>query len=144
MSVSIPRDNGIPENIRTQLNQTHDWLLRIHKALIDHEKIRYEKARGPIKDPGAFLNLLLSDPWFNWLRAASGLIVQIDEYLESKTPVQPSEGEALVAQAQLLLSPSENGNEFQKEYFRSIHESPDVGRIHADWKNTLRERPTMG
>jgi hypothetical protein len=84
-----------------------------------------------------FLDLALNDPWFAWLRPMSELIVQIDEFVSSKEPTQPAQGEALLKQARELLSPNEAGGTFGREYHRAVQESPDVAAAHAEWKRSM-------
>src|SRR5437762_188097 len=79
---------------RLQLEAVRRPLLRLHKALLDAERMAYEKEHGRIQGGGALLQLVIADPWFAWLRPMSGLIVMIDEYLEdAKRP--PAEAVAL-------------------------------------------------
>ena len=54
-------------------------LLRLHKTLLDSEKLRYEKTHGRINGGLAFLQLAANDPWFAWIRPIGSLIVEIDE-----------------------------------------------------------------
>ena len=61
-------------------------LLRVHKALLDDARIRYEREQGRIEGSGALLQLVLNDPWFAWLHPLSGLVVQIDELLAADEP----------------------------------------------------------
>lgn len=56
-------------------------LLRLHKLLVDIERAEYEKDNGQISS-GQFLNLLLGEESFQWLRKFSTLIVEIDEMLD--------------------------------------------------------------
>ncbi len=132
-------NNPLPDRLRERLNAAHHGLLTVHKSLLDHERVRYEQAHGKIGSSGELLQLVIGDPWFAWLRAASGAIVQIDEFLESKTPADPREGEALLAQSRTLMIPSESGNEFQRQYFRSIQESPEIAHLQGEWKRALIE-----
>src|ERR1051326_9280999 len=59
-------------------------LLNLHKALVDSERVEYEKTIGKIQSPNHFLQLLTNDPWFAWLSPLSQLIVSIDEALDGK------------------------------------------------------------
>ncbi|REJ78475.1 MAG: hypothetical protein DWQ47_03210 [Acidobacteria bacterium] len=60
------------------IKQSRDRLLRLHKVLMDWDRLRYETEHG-MQSPGKFLELLLSEPRFEWLRVLSTLIVRIDE-----------------------------------------------------------------
>ena len=117
------------------LKQLRQGLLRLHKVLLDLERHGYERARGHIDNSYEFLQLVLKDPWFDWLHRLSELIVQIDEALDTREGEHPTTDEdasALVARAKGLLSPAETGSEFQKNYFLALQQSPDVVLLHAE------------
>jgi hypothetical protein len=42
------------EAIRQRLQELHSALLKLHKALLDSEKIVYEQTVGPIQSPNQF------------------------------------------------------------------------------------------
>ena len=125
------------KRIRAQLTDVHADLLVIHKALLDYERARYELKNGHIKSSGDYLRLVIGDPWFAWLRKASGLIAQIDEFISSKKPMEVSDGEALLAESRAMFTPAESGGDFQRAYMTAIQESPEVALTHAHWKLTL-------
>jgi hypothetical protein len=137
MAIAQRRENPLPDRLRRQLDAAHSGLLHIHKTLLDHERARYERANGPVGGPVDFLQLVIRDPWFNWLHPISELVVQIDEFTWDKNPRDPKDGEALVAQAHALLTPAENGDEFQREYHRSVQESPEVAAAHGKWRQSV-------
>jgi|SRR4029453_5245533 hypothetical protein len=123
------------ETTRENLKQLRQGLLRLHKLLLDQERRGYERARGKIGNSFEFLQLVLKDPWFDWLHRLSELIVQIDETLEthdSETPATEEDAKALVNRAKALLSPAETGTEFQKNYFLALQQSPDVVLLHSE------------
>src|SRR5690349_1128524 len=62
-----------PDDLRRRLDLAHGGLLRVHKALLDHERVRYERERGRVGGPGEFLQIVINDPWFAWLRPVSEL-----------------------------------------------------------------------
>jgi len=66
-------------------------------------------------------------------------VAVIDEFLESKDPVNLAEGEALLTQARVLVAPLQEGNEFQRGYFRALNESTEIGAAHGDWKRVLAD-----
>ena len=64
-----------------QLQALRDGLLRLHKTLLDSDRVYYERAYGPVGSSGEWLQLVLGHEHFAWLRPFSGLIVRIDEWL---------------------------------------------------------------
>src|SRR5215216_5265179 len=123
------------EITRDSVKVLRQGLLRLHKTLLDLERRDYERARGRISNSYEFLQLVLKDPWFDWLHRLSELIVQIDETLdtrESETPTTEEDATALIERAKTLLAPSEAGTEFQKNYFLALQQSPDVVLLHSE------------
>ena len=131
---------SISDSSRESLTQLRQGLLRLHKMLLDQERFGYERARGPIGNSYEFLQLVLKDPWFDWLHRLSELIVQIDETLDSKDQEHPTSEEdasALFTRARALLTPAEEGSQFQKNYFLALQQSPDVVLLHAELGKVL-------
>jgi hypothetical protein len=82
--------------------------------------------------------LVIKDPFFQWLRPLSALIVAIDERTSGDEPFDLATGNALLGQARSLLAPDENGGGFQRENFRVIQESPEVASLRGQWDRLLR------
>jgi hypothetical protein len=126
---------------RDSLKHLRHGLLRLHKMLLDLERFGYERAHQRIANSYEFLQLVLKDPWFDWLHRLSEVIVQIDEALDIRDMEQPATDEdahALIARVKALLSPAEEGTEFQKNYFLALQQSPDVVLLHSELMKLLR------
>jgi hypothetical protein len=137
------------EGVRRHLNELRDTLLHLHKALVDSERIFYEKTVGQILSPNHFLQLLASDPWFVWLHPLSELIVAIDEAMDAKVPPPTFELDALVSQAYRLLVPSESADHssnsgFARHYFEALQRDPDVVVAHAEVAKLRRAHKAKG
>ena len=117
---------------RRRLAELRGALLSLHKALVDSERLSYEKTLGQVASPNHFLQLLISDPWFAWLHPLSQLIVSIDESLADGEPLTAVAADALARQSALLLAPSEDGQEFSGHYYEALQRDPDVVLAHAD------------
>ena len=121
-----------PEGIRQRLTELRHALLKLHKALVDSERVGYEKTMGQIQSPNHFLQLLTNDPWFAWLRPLSQLIVAMDEALDAEEPLTTAKVDALMHQSKLLLVASENSDGFPGHYFQALQRDPDVVLMHAE------------
>jgi len=118
--------------IQQRLQQLRNALVDLHKALVDSERVGYEKTFGAIQSPNHFLQLLTRDPWFEWLHPLSQLIVAMDEVLDEKEPLTAAGVDALVNQTRLLLVATEDGEGFSKHYFDALQRDPDVVLAHAE------------
>jgi hypothetical protein len=129
-SPSPAASNPLPHDTRQQLDDLRRGLLKVHKALLDDARIRYEREQGRIEGSGALLRLVLNDPWFAWLHPLSELVVQIDELLAAEEPTA-ADGDVVLNQARTLMRPDENGEGFQRRYHRAIQDVPDVLIAHV-------------
>jgi hypothetical protein len=117
--------------IKERLNDLRSKLLVLHKALIDSERVEYEKSFGTLETPQQFLKALINDPWFAWLQPFSRMVVTIDEMLESEEPIPPEEVRALMGRARTLLEVSEEADDSRRSYFEALQREPDVILAHA-------------
>ena len=124
-------EGAASERALGRLRELRAGLLRLHKVLLDAERADYESAHGRVS-PGELLRLALGDRQFEWLRALSELVVQIDEALAAKTPATDAQARALVAQARELLKPSEDGSEFARRYFAALQREPAAVMAHRE------------
>ena len=119
------------EAIRLPLVEVREALLRLHKVLLDSERVVYEKEVGPINSPNHFFQLLTNDPWFAWLRPISQLIVAIDETLDGDEPITTQSVDAMMTQSVFLLIPAESGGDFGERYLVALQRDPRVVLAHA-------------
>ena len=123
---------------RIHLENLSRALLRLHKALLDGERVSYERVHGRIPSNGAFFQLVLGDAWFAWLRPLSQLMARFDELCEeNEDSGRPEMGE-LMASARTLLTPSEAGEGFARHYYDALQREPDVVLAHAATRALLR------
>jgi hypothetical protein len=118
--------SNLPPELRRRLDRTRSGLLRVHKALLDEERVWFERAEGRAEGNAEFLQIVIHHSWFAWLRPVSELVALIDATLAS------SDAEALVIEARRLLRPDENGDAFQRRYYRAMQQTPEVVLAHAD------------
>jgi hypothetical protein len=128
-----------PKSRDVFLDNLFPALLRLHKALLDDERVSYERVHGRIPSNGAFLQLALNDAWFAWLRPLSQLIAKLDELSESNDLAPREAIPALLASVQRLLMPTEEGEGFGRQYYDALQRSPDVVLEHAAVRALLRQ-----
>jgi hypothetical protein len=127
----------MPNTLQNRINQ-HQLLsnlrvklLRLHKILLDLERITYEQGWGQVSR-GELLQLVINHAQFAWLHRLSELIVQIDELLSADEPLTSETIAALIADIRDLLTPNELGDDFATKYDAAFQRSPDVVLAHAD------------
>ena len=118
-----------PDQLK-RLDAARSLLLHVHRALLEVERTRYEKVRGRIANNSAFLQLVISDPWFDWLRPMAQLVLLIDERTSDKKSVLgQSEANALLDRSRALLRADAEGDAFQRLYYQAVQSSPDLAVI---------------
>jgi hypothetical protein len=128
-----------PQSRDASLDNLFPALLRLHKALLDDERVSYERVHGRIPSNGAFLQLALNDAWFAWLRPLSQSIAKLDELSESDDAASREAIPALLVSVQTLLIPMEEGEGFSRQYHDALQRSPDVVLAHAAVRTLLKQ-----
>jgi hypothetical protein len=121
------------------LRNARDLLLKLHKGMIDHERAIYEGINGPINS-GQFLNLLLDDADFAWLRRFSSLIVEIDETFDSREGIDEALITELVKRVRELVTLDDAEDYYRNKYESALQQNVELVGIHADLKSLLRKR----
>jgi len=110
-----------------RLDGIRDDLLRVHRGLLEAERSRYEQQNGRIANNSVFLQLVIGDPWFEWVRPMAQMVLLIDERTsDKKRPLGSVEAMALFEQALALLKADPEGDDFQRLFFQSIQSSPEL------------------
>ncbi|SRR5258708_27696090 len=100
--------------------------LELHRALLDAQRIRYEREHGRIRTSSEFLGLVLEHPAFAWLRSLSALIAQLDEWIEEHEERGDEELRALVGALRALLATDSANAAFSKPYRELVDAVPEV------------------
>jgi hypothetical protein len=127
-----------PGHRDAHLDHLFQALLRLHKALLDDERVSYERVHGRIPSNGAFLKLVLGDAWFAWLRPLSQVMAKLDELGEEDKSPDGLDTTTLITSIRTLLTPSEEGEGFGRQYHDALQREPDVVLAHAAVRALLR------
>ena len=129
-----------------------DWqrlataLRELHRTLVERARTAYlrDHAIGGDIAPGELLRLLTSDPYFEWLRSLSELIVDIDLIRDKSDHAELARSGAVRAAVEYLVSPptaSETPSMFAQWYWPCVQDDPNVAMAHADLKRALSTWP---
>lgn len=125
------------DQMRRKIGSLRRALLELHKALIEAERVTYERIHGRVDSTGQLLQLVLHDGWFTWLHPLSQLVVRIDEMLDDKEQDTTVDIDLLLAEIKTLLRPSEQGDGFARSYYEALQRAPDVVLAHSQVKQLL-------
>jgi hypothetical protein len=131
---------GVSDSPHQRLATLSAALLRFHKSLLDSERAAYERDVARITSTGQYLQLVLGDPWFAWLREISQFIVLVDEARDADDPpVTAADADGLIEQARALLSPSENAGGFHRRYYEALQRDPAAVLAHGTMMQVLAQ-----
>ncbi|HEV7701590.1 MAG TPA: hypothetical protein VGO43_15270 [Pyrinomonadaceae bacterium] len=119
-----------------RLKNARNILLKLHKSMLDLEREMYEGLNGKLA-PAQFVNLLMEDEDFAWLRKFSTLIVEIDEMFASKNGVEDEMIEANLQKVRELADMTEPDDYFKAKYQFALQRSPDSAGLHSQLKKLL-------
>ncbi len=118
------------------LKDGRNLLLKLHKSLLDHERAIYEGDHGP-QTATQFLNILLEDPDFNWLRKFSTLIVDIDEMFAQKDGLSEDVVEVHIIKLRGLIAMEDENEEFKAKYQSGLQLDFDAAAHQGALKSLL-------
>ncbi len=118
------------------LKEGRDRLLGLHKSLVDLERSTYESANG-VTTPAQFLNLLLEDKEFSWLRRFSTLIVDIDEMFAQRDGYSAEQVDIHLAAMRKLIGMEEEDEDLKTRYRAALSRDPDSAARHGELKTLL-------
>ena len=127
----------LSEAMRVRLRDLRARLLTLHKALLDSERVAYERVHGAVS-AGEMLQLAIGHEQFAWLHPISELIVRIDELMAVRGP-KPTETDGLtvIAEARRLLSPADGEQGFAGRYNQALQRDPAAVLEHREIKRLL-------
>jgi hypothetical protein len=125
------------QNLTDPLVELRQRLLRMHRTLIDAERVLYEQAHGRTTS-NELLQLLINHEQFAWLRSISELIVSIDEAMDADEPLTKESVEFFFARTRALLTVDETGSDFQRRYGAALQREPAAVLAHAEVVKLLK------
>src|SRR2546422_7209894 len=120
---------------RERLRDLSARLMKLHRALLDRERRRYEDRRGSIPS-GELLQVVITDPQFACLRSLSGMVAGIDATVDAGDPMT-EETVARMFQGAYRLLKAGGDSEFQLKYLDALQDAPVVGMAHAEGSRLL-------
>lgn len=105
-------------------------LLDLHRVLLDLEREEYERRHGPVT-PTGYLTALTTDPMLAWLKPLTTAIVSLDEILDARGGVKEEDCRESLRYVRDLLTPAEDGTEFQRRYADALQQWPAAVLSHA-------------
>ncbi len=107
------------------LKESRLKLLRLHKLLVDIERENFENLNGKISS-GYYLNLLVNDSNFEWLRKFSTLIAEIDEMFDLDDGYTINRIDKYLSQMRDLLDAETTDKDFNKKFKNILQVNSEV------------------
>ena len=98
--------------------------------MVDHERAIWEGINGSVTS-AQFLNVLLEDADFVWLRKFSTLIVDIDEMFAQKDGFEAESVELHLNKLRELISMQDEDAEFKAKYQAALQQDLDAAVAKA-------------
>ena len=116
-----------------KLKNARNILLKLHKSMLDLEREIYEGIHGKLS-PTEYINLLLEDEDFAWLRQFSMLIVEIDEMFAQKEGISPDMIDANLVKVRELVEMKEPDEYFRAKYQFALQRDANSAGLHSQLK----------
>lgn len=104
--------------------------------MLDGERTIYERRHGPLNST-EFLNLLLEDEEFAWLRRFSKLIVEIDEMFDLKDGISREMIDVETEKARELVTMKDADEKFRTKYQFALQHVVGAAALQGELKILL-------
>ena len=134
-------ENGhdkLTDETRAKLKDVSKVFLRLHKTLLEGAKTEYETANGKINGANQYLQLVIDDPHFAWLRKLSSMIALIDEAVSRLRPASETDARALLNEARILLNFEDADEDFNDKFHHALDRNADAVLGYNDALNLLK------
>lgn len=121
------------------LKEARLQLLKLHKLLVDNERVAFERSNGQVTS-SHFLNTLINDKDFEWLKRFSSLIVEIDEMFDLDDGASADMIENKLLQMKDLLELNNSDDEFINKYTKVLQNNSEIQAKHQKLKKILSEK----
>lgn len=127
-------DDPARAELRAALRDTWKQLLPLHRALIDSASSEYAARIAPVNGPNHLLQLLQEEPFFEWLRPLTTLIVDIDTM--ARTDFERADVNAIADRLEHHFG-SAADPDFTARYVPVLQRDVDVAIAHAAIRQLL-------
>ena len=117
---------------RARLDQVSRVLLKLHKSLLDDERIIYESMQGAAVSPNELFRLALNHPQFTWLGKILTLIAQLDEAASVRRPATETQAQSLLTEVRVLLKLEHEDQTFVERFQLALDRSTDATDKHNE------------
>ena len=134
-------ENGhdkITDETRQKLKSLSSAFLRLHKTLLEGAKADYEALNGKINGANHYLQLVIDDPHFAWLRKLSSMIALLDEAVSRLRPASETDAQALLDEAKILLDIKDGDETFNDKFQAAQQNNPDAVLSFNDALSTIK------
>ncbi len=114
-----------------RLKEIRDFFLKFHKVLLDADRAKYELENGAVSS-GKFLEMLLGDPNFAWLRTLSTLIVRIDESFDLDDGLSNDMLDGYFEEIGNLFDESDEYQEFKTKLKVALTENAEANSLRSN------------
>jgi hypothetical protein len=128
-------DDPARAELRAALRDAWKQLMPLHRALIDAASAEYSATIGPVTGPTHLLRLLQEDPFFEWLRPLTSIIVDLDTM--SRTDFERADVDAIAARLERHFGSTADAD-FSARYVPLLQRDIDVAAGHANIRKILR------
>lgn len=125
--------------MKLKIEQLSRNLKRVHKLMLENERIATEgRLNRPIA-PLEFFNLLTQDPSFQWMKPISALIAEIDEFVDESVkegkPITEHDLNQIRERVEFTLLDA--GSSISERYLQYLSQDTDLVIAHADLRADL-------
>lgn len=125
--------------MKEKLEKISQSLKRVHKHLLENEKVAAEIRLGHKLGPLDFFNLITKDESFQWMKPLSALMAEIDEFIDETENVTEADVSGIRNRVDFILR--DPSSKVASRYLQYLPQDPEFILAHAELRTALGPAP---
>lgn len=126
-------------HMKAKLEKISKSLKRVHKHLLENEKVAVEARVGRTLNPFEFFTMLTQDESFAWMKPLSALMAEIDEFIDENPQITEAEVLGIRNRVDFILK--DPSSKVASRYLQYLPQDPDFILAHSELRDALGPAP---
>lgn len=114
--------------MKQSLEHFNKELRRLHRKLLENERLEAERDLDQRINPFGFLQMLMNDPRFSWLRPLSTFMADLDAFIDESESIEKSDLIRVKGEiSKIMIEPK-----FSERYNHYRNHDSDFAILHAN------------
>lgn len=125
--------SSLVQSMIEKLHHFNKHLRALHRRLLENERLAAEKELNQKLNPFVFLNMLMQDVRFGWLKPLSAFMTDLDVFLDDAKTLEPADVNRIKKEMTAILQEVK----FAERYELHKNEDAEFAALHSQFTKAM-------